>query len=51
MRFILLNRKNKLIILTSIRYIAKDIRKNRIYIALSISICKTESLYINTSKM
>lgn len=47
--FILLSKRNELIILALIRYIIENIRKNTIHIALSIKTYKARSLYINIS--
>lgn len=51
MNFTLLNKKNEFMILALTRYTAKSIRRNIIYIALSINTCKTKSLYTNTSEI
>lgn len=49
--FILLNKKNELIILASTRYAIKGIGKNIVHTALSISTYKAKSLYTNISKI
>lgn len=49
--FILINKRNKFIILALIGCAAEDIRKKIMHIALSINICKTKSLYINESEI
>lgn len=51
MSFLLLDKKNKLIILVLIEYAVKNIEKSIMYINLSISIYKTINLYINISKI
>lgn len=51
MGFILLNRRNKLIILVPIRYTAADIRGNIVYIAFKIKTCKIKSLYTDVSRI
>lgn len=47
MRYILLDKRNKSMLLVSTQYIAEDIRRNTVYIALSISICNVKSLFTN----
>lgn len=51
MSFTLLNRKIELIILALIGFIAEDIERSIIYIALSINTCKAKSLYTNISRL
>lgn len=46
-RFILLDKKIKLILSIPIKYWTESIRENKIYIALNISTCNVKSLFIN----
>lgn len=49
--FTLLNKRNKFIISISIRYVAKDVKKSKMHIALNINNCKIKSWYINVNKI
>ena len=51
MGFILLNKRKKLMILVLINFIVKGIGGYIVHIALSISICKTKSFYINGGRI
>lgn len=51
MRFALLDKRNELIFLISIEYMAEDIRESIIYITLSINTCKAKSLSTNISRL
>lgn len=47
--FILLNKKNELIISASTGYAIESMERNTVHTILSISTCKTKSLYTNVS--
>lgn len=49
--FILQIKKNEVIFLIWIKYVAKSIRKKMVHIALNINTCKTKSAYTNIGKI
>lgn len=49
--FILLNKKNKFIIIAPIKCATKNLKESIIYTTLNISTCKIKSLYTNINEI